>query len=219
MLYEPDGDKIREKNFEYIYDRMCNMYPEAQIIIARDPTDCEEYCRSHSINAGVEEAEHDNILIMDSDIYFEKEPLDQAFSILPKSKFVIPFNMCKDLIPRVSADILSGVKPSYETMWWNTWVDRDIMVNKCAGGGQLITKKFFKKIGGYDERFVGWGYEDTAFCYKIYDKIGEYPILDYTVFHLYHEKVEAKEQVKNRLLCIEILKDLGYDTDWIKIPK
>ena len=41
------------------------------------------------------------------------------------------------------------------------------VVNKNGGTGiQILTKKNFYFVGGYDERFVGWGGEDNAFVMK-----------------------------------------------------
>ncbi|MDP3066238.1 MAG: galactosyltransferase-related protein, partial [Methanobacteriaceae archaeon] len=168
---------------------MKKMFPKAQIVIAGDPSEEKEYCRAHSINHGVSKAKQNKLIIMDSDIYLDKEPIVKALEMLDEHQFVLPFGLIKDITPVISKRLLDGQTVDYETLFWNTYMDRDIRECQCAGGMQIITKELFNKIGGYDERFIGWGYEDTAFCFKVRKELGNYPILEDTVgFHLYHER-------------------------------
>lgn len=45
---------------------------------------------------------------------------------------------------------------------------------KCANSPIIVERKFFESIGGYCERYNGWGYEDSDFEHKM-----NIPIIDF----------------------------------------
>lgn len=51
--------------------------------------------------------------------------------------------------------------------------------NRCGFAPLLIRSEFFEKIGGYNEKYSSWGYEDSSFEHKIenlvdYDSNGDH---------------------------------------------
>lgn len=80
----------------------------------------------------------------------------------------------------------------------------DNIKGKCLGCGIFtINSKSFNKIGGFDEKFVGHGYEDTDFNYRLfaYMRYRDSHLLTnqkYNIFHLYHKKTFSKEYLKRQ---------------------
>jgi len=64
--------------------------------------------------------------------------------------------------------------------------------NKALGNGfYSMKKKTYMAIGGYDERFIGYGLEDLDFNLRAWRYLGSgtlKPDNDHTVFHIYHRK-------------------------------
>ena len=51
----------------------------------------------------------------------------------------------------------------------------------------MISRKDYDQVGGHDERFVGWGSEDSAFIKTVTTMIDKPPLrLSGVAFHLWH---------------------------------
>lgn len=60
------------------------------------------------------------------------------------------------------------------------------------GAGMLIVRRaLHERCGGWDERFEGWGPEDTAYAHKLM-LVGTYEQAPYTLYHLYHERTSGE---------------------------
>ncbi|MFK4998906.1 galactosyltransferase-related protein [Bacillus sp. N9] len=56
------------------------------------------------------------------------------------------------------------------------------------GGINVVPRKHFETVGGFDERFVGWGGEDDAFAASLNTLCGYVKRLDATIYHLWHKR-------------------------------
>ena len=204
---------VREENFQFVRKYYKEKFPDAEIIIGLDNSGENNFYRSFAINKGIEQASCDNILINDADIFISPNLIRKGLKLLNDTPFVIPWGCCVDLKDNKSKEILNnGLPDNLEELFIDVFLIRDIrpesvsfLYPKCAGGIQLIKKNFFNKIGGYDTRFKNWGYEDTHFCYKIKNELGDYPLIDEGVcFHFFHEQNDGK--ISNKKLFEEIMK-------------
>lgn len=69
-----------------------------------------------------------------------------------------------------------------------------------AGGGLLvITRDAWDKVGGFDESFIGWGYEDSAMTMSLLN-LGLWERLPGEAFHLWHpgEQNKPRRESVNR---------------------
>lgn len=62
---------------------------------------------------------------------------------------------------------------------------RGLRSGQAFGGVNVVPRSLFEKVGGYDERFRGWGSEDTAFDLAC-RALGGYRELPGEVYHLWH---------------------------------
>jgi hypothetical protein len=65
-----------------------------------------------------------------------------------------------------------------------------------VAGSNIITKEVFEALNGWDERFLGWGYEDFAFTMAHETLIGPISKINNYAASLFHEDRD-KELVEN----------------------
>lgn len=76
-----------------------------------------------------------------------------------------------------------------------------------------IKSEFFKNLGGFDERFIGWGSEDTEFAYRINNAGYRFDLIPNKVFHLsevggdFKKENKYKSWIENIGLFYSIHKD------------
>ena len=204
---------LREDNFQFIKKYYQSKFPKSEIVLGLDDGKG-DFKRSHAINNGVRKSKGDAILINDADIFISKEAIMKGIKLLKESPFIIPWGRCLDLTREKCRELLiRGPPENLEELNKHHWFIRDIrpgnttfVYEKCAGGIQLITKSFFKEIGGYDERFKKAGFEDTEFCLRIQHSLGDYSLFeDECCYHLFHER-QAVNYFDNQALFKELIK-------------
>jgi predicted glycosyltransferase involved in capsule biosynthesis len=85
----------------------------------------------------------------------------------------------------------------------------------------MITKENYFKIGGFDERFNGWGYEDNAFFLTATSILSALVETDNIAWHLWHP-VTANQfpelTQKNRDLYTEYFEhyEKGDLAEWVQ---
>jgi predicted glycosyltransferase involved in capsule biosynthesis len=60
-----------------------------------------------------------------------------------------------------------------------------------------VPRNIFEQVGGFDEKFVGWGGEDNAFWHSCKIVSGEPLRIDGFVYHLWHEKADKSNRRVN----------------------
>ena len=78
------------------------------------------------------------------------------------------------------------------------------------GGALWVDAALYHAIGGHDERFRGWGYEDREICRRLERAAGSLPRLDGCLLHLDHPRpkdagdaARDNAQLWDRLRCRE----------------
>lgn len=74
----------------------------------------------------------------------------------------------------------------------------------CPGGLTIVPRAVWDRVGGFDERFIGWGYEDAAFLIAA----GEFDRLSGPAYHFWHpdsstEPTEPWPEYQARLAALQ----------------
>ena len=90
--------------------------------------------------------------------------------------------------------------------------DMNIIVHgECEVGGRIAISRFnFIRLGGYDERFKDWGYEDIDFIYRA-TNLGLRRFIVSNISYIDHER-DIEDRLKNKPL-MEYNRD-NKITDW-----
>lgn len=185
--YKPDGGH-RDKNWAWIKKRYELLMPNAQICIGQ--YDGEPFSRSAAINMAAKMASKDIFIIADADVTFDVKQMEVAVQMLSDYVWVIPFYDRKELSEAQTDDLLKK-DPSVTLT--------DMGFTNCGGhlynvgSINIVPRKYFECVGGFDERFRGWGGEDNAFQMAMDTLCGTCgrPKQN-TVWHLYHPQPVTK---------------------------
>ncbi|WFR67528.1 galactosyltransferase-related protein [Curtobacterium flaccumfaciens] len=136
-----------------------------------------------ALNAGVAPAPADAVLcLLDGDIFPDGHFLARNASRVATRPDLahLPYSDMFCLLPHDSARIRRGEQPGEASR--NGYV-----ITHPPGGCVFLTAALYRTVGGFDERFVGWGGEDRDFINRIeaHTEIRRHPEL---LTHLHHER-------------------------------
>jgi glycosyltransferase involved in cell wall biosynthesis len=179
----PDPASHRAKNWEWLKKYWKSQLPAAEIIIGVDDRagkDNRPFSKSCAVNNAAKKVSGDILVIVDADCYISTDSvlrcakeirharkmkhrlwfvpyrkffrLNQLSSqrILesdPRGSYVLPSP--PDTNDILNMDAFAGTSGSAYGHWYGALI-------------QILPKEAFEEVGGWDERFIGWGGEDHA---------------------------------------------------------
>lgn len=127
----------------------------------------------------------DVALIIDADVLVDPERTRQAVLKADETgSMVMPFNIRKDVSLQGTARILDAYRGSWAPFVRRTYPN---MVSACIA----VPRRLWDAVGGFDEGFVGWGFEDNAFAVSCETFGGPIVRIKGELWHLFHHT--AKE--------------------------
>jgi len=104
----------------------------------------------------------DVALIIDADVICDPEQVREAIEVAYSGagRLVLAFSRRHNLTERGSAKVMAGEKGSWRHYIGKTYTD---MASSCVA----IERHVWDAVGGFDERFAGWGFEDSAFSVAV----------------------------------------------------
>ena len=175
---------IRERNFEWSMDRLEKLCPSAQIVIADSGT--EVFNRSEARNNAFNHCDRSVVVQQDADTVWNLSALTQAVESLENgAPWVIAYKDYRAL-DADSTSRLVDQPVDVELEPSNYSYDVESIDTIANGGFMALRRKDVFKVGGWDERFVGWGWEDKAFAHASNQILGQCVRLDQSIYHLWH---------------------------------
>lgn len=81
------------------------------------------------------------------------------------------------------------VQPFSQMLWMRNGAKTRERTDPVPGGVVVVPRRLYETVGGYDERFIGWGGEDNAFAWACATMAGR-TRLEGSAVHMYHVKSE-----------------------------
>ena len=130
------------------------------------------------------------LLFNDSDIYFDYKMLVTKMDIL--KPIIKPFKFFVKLNKEQSKEF---VDPKKRTARIDP--NNNITIKELGAGSIIIRKDTFESVRGYNESFVGWGFEDREFALRISKLFNVYEIFESIGVHLYHTHFTNLDYLNN----------------------
>jgi len=192
----------RIKPFEIVVDWYKTNLTDIEIFYADRPGN---WNIAASRNDGVKKAQEahcDVIIVNDADTLPEIEPLLKAIEECQKDGMIHnPFSVCKTFTEKES-------QLFYENTSISLYNLKGTVHQTSVGGVYVCTPEAWWNMGGQDEKFIQWGYEDSAFdiAHQIIHKtaIKKHPGYIYSLGHKeqIHDEGFNKNQAENRDLYL-----------------
>lgn len=146
--------------------------------------------RSASRNVAAAMAKGDVFVFVDADSIVDPEMLQSCLIALRQSQWAFPYSRYVALTEEGSHQFMHHPETSL--------VPEDVMhifpsietPAASVGGCVIVTRQAFELVGGYDERFIGWGFEDRAFAASLDTLIGPAYEAPGDIIHLWHPAPE-----------------------------
>jgi hypothetical protein len=185
MPYRSDHGQ-RERLYRWVRARYRALMPEVEVCVAA-PTDGSPYfSRASAINAAARRATRDVFLVADADVVAFPEALLLGLECLRAgAAWVLPYQDYVTL-DEAGTERLLASPPGTHPLEVYRPVPEDYYVGSLSGLA-LVTREAFEAVGGFDERFHGWGHEDLAWSAAL-TTLRTPPVRVGTVnlYHLWH---------------------------------
>lgn len=142
--------------------------------------------RSAAINrASIRAGAWDVALILDADVVVDPAAVRSAVLLADASgQITWPFDRFAGLDRTMSSRVRSGYSGS-----WEPGVAHEML--HTASSAVCVPRRLWDRVGGFDEAFIGWGFEDVAFSLACQAIGGGHHRIAGTVYHLWHPPAEA----------------------------
>ena len=186
-------DASRTPGFEWLVKYYEHRLGAGSVHVSPSPPG--PFNRSAAINAGVRQFSDHKIVISDADCFICNHGLKRAIDEVDDNEMVIPHNRFVPGNYRQKQWLLN--KDPTEPVRANWWKKR--RQRRCAQSGIWVVTYDFFMAGPMDERFIGWGCEDTEFLRRRKTRRFNGPL-----YHIWHKRPSKRQFRRNKRLTRDI---------------
>ena len=177
------------------------------------------YNRGWGFNVGVAQSPGKDrvVCLVDADLVVPEDFLSTGLAQVTKDhRAVLPYTEILYLDARSSRKLL---KRQEEAESWGGSALGGKTFTSSQGGCVFVDREFYRDIGGFDERFRGWGYEDREFYRRVSHET-TVPRIEHRLLHLHHQRPAMTGQgpARNKRL-LETSRDTGAPEDSFGDPR
>ncbi|PFA67800.1 hypothetical protein CN378_09780 [Bacillus sp. AFS015802] len=181
--------EIRKRSFEWIKRYYTLAFPESDVCVGTSTGSL--FSKAEAVNHAASVAQGEVYVIVDSDIICDPNIIKGSIKLLDTEPWIIPYNKVLDITQNSSTEILNTepLWPLPDALDTNPRNTTGVIP---VGGINIIKKECFEKVGGFDERFKGWGGEDDAFASSVNTFCGHFKRIPTSIYHLWHPTEKSK---------------------------
>ncbi|TKG92329.1 glycosyltransferase [Puteibacter caeruleilacunae] len=170
-------------------------------------------------NKALKKASSDYIIFIDGDIILDVNFIEDHLSIAKPDYFVngsrviLSEKVTRRITSgRTCSNILEGAKNKlngYRIPWLHKLISGPTKSHKrIRGCNMAFWKKDLENIGGYDERYIGWGLSDSDLVIRLMKSGIKRKNMKFLgiCYHLYHEFADRSNLFRNQQLFLKTLK-------------
>lgn len=149
------GDPIRDRLWTFTRAKWAELFPDWPIVEGHH--DEGPFSRSAAVNrAALEAGPWDAAVVIDGDVLPDPDAIRAAVAIAATGRAALGFDRRMHLNREGTEKVLEGFRGS-----WSPFVEKEF--RDSVSSAVAVSRGLWEAIGGFDELFVGWGWEDVAF--------------------------------------------------------
>ena len=223
-IYSEGGTRIRNLKFAIDYyskffDQIVLVESDAKsnidienkkmthILIETEDAFCKSQCNNIALKYIDQNTSCRSICFCDADLITSVEVIKAGLKQIELCPVVKPYSSLRHLDKLESMRLVANARPDED------WISNNKFPAILGGGIFFAQIEVVKGIGGWDERFSGWGGEDNAISESIVSQYkGNIHIINSLAYHLYHydnkvDKRKHKDYNNNMSILKSIRKD------------
>lgn len=202
-----DPEDQRAKNWKWLHEYWRCKLPGAEIIVGHDRRAEEEglpFSKSTAVNHAVERSHGDILVIVDADGYIEVEQVLHCAHKIREARerghrlWYVPYRQFYRLTQEAAWKLLHS-SPCHPYKFSHPPAKCDIQSTDGSQHGhwygagiQIMPREAFDEVGGWDERFRGWGGEDHAAMRAMDTLYWRHKTLPGQFLHVWHPMIGPK---------------------------
>ena len=203
-------DRQRRENVEWLKKYWHAQLPGAEIIIGQDRVSLADpqipFSKSAAVNDAARRANGDIFVIVDGDGYVDAEAVLNCINNIRRAKregkrlWYIPYRQFYRLTKDAARRVLDS-SPKQPYRFPMPPAPEDVQETSGAQLGhwygamiQILSREAFWEVGGWDERFRGWGGEDHAAMRATDTLYWPHKTMPVQVLHLWHPMLTVDSQ-------------------------
>ncbi len=176
----------RSQLFGWCCTRWQRVFPGAELIVT-DSALPDLFNRAEARNRAFRASTGDTLIIADADTAVNVSQVQTAISLIDTgAPWVLPYTIYYNLTELYTEALLEDDPGGVliEPFEWDHKIE-------SWAGVLVLPREAFEAVGGYDERFTGWGGEDNAFQHSLDVVWGRHQRVSGFVCHLWHPRGDA----------------------------
>ena len=190
-------DESRLPGFNWVCEYYKHRFGPNCLCISPSPEG--PFNRAAAINAGVRQFPGHTVFIADADCFLCDHAINRSVEEVPDDKVLIPHSYFVPGNVRQKRKLINEQDPK-ELVRANWWRTRRKLRYKAPAGIWVVNADFFLE-DPLDERFVGWGCEDTEFLTRV-----PFTRLPGPLYHIVHKRPNEKYVKRNKRLKARLVR-------------
>ncbi len=205
-----DVDGERTKLLDVVTSHIERHFPDAEIVIATDDG-IDPFHKTLALNRAATDASGDVFVVFDADTWVSTQMMERAISLVTPSVWVRPYNTKIKLNQEATDAVIAGT--DIEDLDVGSFGRPEATTGFRHAPPLMIHRDSWFFVGGMDERFQGWGSEDTALSLTLDRLVGPQVMMRGVALHLKHPRIgragsDLWRGQESQLANIELLR--GY---------
>lgn len=182
VLVPRRSDPWRDRLWRYVRTKLER---EVDWPVVEGVSDPGPFNRAAAINRAAKQRTWQVAVILDADTVVDPERLRLGVEEAGRGLLVLPHDNFRSLTRRATNQVLAGrILPEEGEVRW--------VRNETNSSCLCIGRDLWDEVGGFDERFRGWGFEDAAF-YAACRQLAGAQRIGGPVHHLWHPRSREKD--------------------------